>query len=97
MTVIWMPEAIETFAQNISYLKEEWNEDVVANFLDKTDETISYIKANPWLYPLINKKKKIHKCLVVRQVSLYYKISESSIDLITFWNNYQNPKKLKLK
>jgi len=50
MTVIWMPEAIETFAQNISYLKEEWNEDVVANFLDKTDETISYIKANPWLY-----------------------------------------------
>jgi hypothetical protein len=97
MTVFWMPEAIETFAQNLSYLKEEWSEDVVTNFIDKTEETISYIKANPLLYPSINKKKKIHKCIVVRQVSLYYKVHKDRIDLLTFWNNYQNPKKLKLK
>ena len=97
MKVIWMPEAIETYAQKISYLAQEWNEGVVVNFMDKTDEMIAHIKANPLLLQAVNKKKKVHRCIIVPQVSLYYKIRKDQIDLITFWNNYQNPRKLKFK
>jgi hypothetical protein len=97
MNVIWMPEAIETYAHNISYLAEEWNDDVVLDFIGKTDEVIGHIKANPLMFQSVDKRKKVHRCIVVRQVSLYYKISGDQIDLITFWNNYQDPKKLKFK
>jgi plasmid stabilization system protein ParE len=92
--VFWTPEAEDTFNQNILYLQYKWNEAVIENFIAKTEEAIDTIRANPLLFPLINKKKRVHKCLVVRQVSLYYRVVENRIYLITFWNNYQDPDKL---
>jgi hypothetical protein len=94
--VFWTTEAEETFNQNILYLEYEWTEVVIENFINRTEEAISSIRANPLLYPVINKNKNIHKCLVVKQVSLYYRVIASEIYLITFWNNYQNPAKLKI-
>lgn len=94
--VFWTTEAEQTFNQNILYLEYEWTEAVIENFISKTDEAITIIKENPLLFPSVNKRKGIHKCLVVKQVSLYYKVIDSSIYLITFWNNYQDPKKLKI-
>jgi hypothetical protein len=93
--VFWTSEAEATFNQNILYLEYQWTEAVIENFIQKTEEAINTISANPLLYPLVNKKKGIHKCLVVKQVSLYYKVVENRIYLITFWNNFQGPEKLK--
>ncbi len=96
MKVFWTKEAEETFNQNIAYLEEEWNEAVIDNFIDKVEEVIAAISKHPLVFPAISKKKATHKCLIVKQVSLYYKVLEDRIDLLTFWNNYQNPKRLKL-
>jgi len=97
MNVIWTVEAEETFNQNINYLLKEWNGAVVIRFIDDTAKAILSIEKNPALYPFISKKKKIRRCPVVKQVSFVYRADDSNIELITFWNNYQNPKKLKLK
>ncbi len=94
--VYWTTEAEETFNKNITYLEQEWTETVIEGFINKTEEIINTIQANPLLYPVVNKRKGIHKCLIVKQVSLYYRITENRLELLTFWNNYQNPMKLKL-
>ncbi len=96
MKIIWTPDAVETFKQNVSYLTEEWNDVVVETFIAKTEEVIATISTHPLLYPTTLKGTGIHKCLVVKQISLYYRILDDRIDLLLFWNNYQNPKKLKL-
>ena len=96
MRVLWSEEAKATFNQNILYLEKEWNQSVIDNFLDKTDTSISAISKHPLLFPIVGKGNKIHKCLVVTQVSLYYKIVGDEIHLLTFWNNYKDPEKLKL-
>ena len=97
MKIFWTKEAEATFAENISYLEREWNADVIENFILKTENILSSIKKNPFLFPVVSKEKNIHKCIVVKQVSIYYKIKSEQIDLLTFWNNFQNPKKLKFK
>ena len=96
MQVIWTPEAVTTFNQNIAYLQQEWNDKVIERFIDKTDKLITLISEQPLLFPSAHKKKSIRKCLVVKQVSLYYRVQKDTIYLITFWNNYQHPRKLKL-
>lgn len=96
LKVFWTQEAETTFNKNVDYPIEEWDEAVVENFIRKTEDAISVISKHPTLYPVINKKKRIHKCLVVKQISLYYVIHDKRIDLLTFWNNYQRPGKLKL-
>ncbi|HLP52396.1 MAG TPA: hypothetical protein VK154_16020 [Chitinophagales bacterium] len=95
MKVFWTAEAEESFSQNITYLEENWNEEVIGKFIGKTEEAISTITKHPTLYPIINKQKGIHKCLVVKQIALYYRVHNNRIDLLTFWNTFQNPKRLK--
>jgi hypothetical protein len=70
---------------------------VVEDFIEKTETALILIGKNPLLFPAVNNKRVLRKCLVGKLVSLYYKIKKDRIDLISFWNNYQNPKKLKLK
>ena len=95
MKIIWTPEAKETFESNIDYLLSEWGDKVTLDFLNRVDEVILRIKSNPKLFPAINKDDHIHRCVVVKQISLYYRVvSSNQIDLITFWNNYQNPERL---
>lgn len=96
MKIVWTQEAENTFMQNIAFLETEWNERVIANFIDKTEEALHIISLHPHIFPLANKKKGVRKCSVVKQVSLYYKVIGNAIYLVTFWNNYQTPSKLKL-
>jgi len=59
MTVVWTPDAKQSYEQNIAYLADEWDEAVVRNFAEKIEEAISYIEKNPAIYPFYDKRKKI--------------------------------------
>jgi plasmid stabilization system protein ParE len=95
--VNWTEEAKSTFNSNLNYLHAEWNAKVVSDFLDRVDYVVELIQTNPNSFLLVNSEKNVRRCVVTKQISLYFKIvSKDQIDLITFWNTYQNPEKLKL-
>lgn len=97
MKILWTPEARQTFNSNIEYLIAEWGDQVTSDFLDRVDEVIAKIKSNPNLFPVINNVDNVHRCVVVKQITLYYRVvSSEQIYLISFWNNYQNPEFLRL-
>ena len=97
--IVWSVEAEKAFKANIKYLEEDWSENEIANFINKTFDAIDIIKESPLIFKQSLKSKRIRKAIIVKQISLFYKINNSTntIELITFWNNYKNPKKLKLK
>jgi|SRR5688572_1407207 len=93
----WTSESKKTFNQNLEYLSEEWDNQVINNFLDRVEEVLEQIRSNPELYPLHRPSDQIHKCVVHKRIILYYKIvDDKHIDLLTFWNTYQGPDKLKV-
>jgi plasmid stabilization system protein ParE len=94
--IIWLPEAEKTFNANIEYLSEKWTVQVINDFLDRVDEAIVHIVENPYMYASHNNREDIRKCPLTKQTTLYFKIKEQGIDLLTFWNNYQDPDKLDL-
>jgi hypothetical protein len=94
--VFWLPEAILTYNQNILFLRDRWYEAVVDDFKIQVERHLDFIAETPNLFRVHNKEKQIHKCLVVKQITLYYRILDDKIELLTFWNNYQNPKKLRV-
>lgn len=96
-TLRWTSESKRTFNQNLEYLAEGWNNQVINNFLDRVEEVLEKIKSNPELYPLHRPKDKVYKCVVHKRVVLYFRIVDTGhIDLLTFWNTYQNPDKLRV-
>lgn len=93
----WTPESTQTFNQNIEYLSTEWDSKVLTNFLNRVDEVLKLIEENPLLYPVHRVSANVHKCVVHKRLIVYYRIVDHErIDLLTFWNTYQDPSKLKL-
>ena len=96
-TVNWTQESETTFNENIEYLSKSWDLQGINNFLDRVDEVVENIKSNPGLYPVYRKEYRVHKCVVNRHITLYYKIVDAAkIDLITFWNTHKDPENLKV-
>ncbi|MEQ9423684.1 MAG: type II toxin-antitoxin system RelE/ParE family toxin [Cyclobacteriaceae bacterium] len=89
--VVWTAEAEKTLDQNLQYLESNWNLKVINNFLDRVDHTINLISEHPLMYPTYKEFKDIRKAPVTKQIILYYKVSPGSIELLSFWNAFQNP------
>lgn len=95
--ISWTDESFVTFNENIEYLSQEWDLTTINNFLDRVDEVLEAISENPNLYPIHNKDDQVHKCVLNKHITLFYRVAtHSRIDLITFWNTHKNPKNLKL-
>lgn len=93
--VNWSPTARLTYYQILEYLDEKWTMKELEAFINRTEEAINHICDNPLLYPY-SKESDTHKCVLVKQVSLFYRIETETIELLVFWDNRQDPAKLLL-
>jgi plasmid stabilization system protein ParE len=93
----WTPESEKTFSHNIEYLAKEWDNAVLNNFLDRVEEVLEKNKLNPNLFPVYIAYENVHRCVIHERIILFYRIvDDKAVDLLTFWNTYQNPDSLKL-
>ncbi|QZK89509.1 type II toxin-antitoxin system RelE/ParE family toxin [Flavobacterium sp. CHNK8] len=95
MIVIWSPQAKKDYWQNIDYLEAEWSFQDVVNFIDKVDYSIALLLQNNIEFISTN-YKSVNKVVVTKQITLYYRINSDTIDLLRFWNKYQDLENLKL-
>ena len=93
--IIWTPQAENTFKSVLVYLEENWTIREIENFIASTDAIIKHISKHPEIFRRSN-EIGFHEALVTKHNLLIYKVKPESIDLITFWDTRQNPKK-KLK
>lgn len=96
MIVVWTPEAEITFQAQLDYLEEVWPETNLRKFIDRVFEIVDHISEHPEMYPIYRASEGIHSCVVNPYVTLYYKIKEEQIDLLTFWPSRQDPGKFNL-
>ncbi|CAA9194345.1 hypothetical protein FLA105534_00108 [Flavobacterium bizetiae] len=94
--IIWTTIARNDYWKNIEYLESEWTLQDVYNFMDKTDDLIQLLMKQNLIFKPSN-YKDVFQVPVTKQITLYYKVLEDNeIELLRFWNTYQNPEKLKL-
>lgn len=96
MKVSWSVKAIHDFEKNILYLQKEFSQKEIKQFTAKTESIINKISLNPKLFRKTN-YRNIHVVPIISAVTLFYRIvSDDEIELVKFWNNYQNPESLLL-
>lgn len=57
-----------------TYLVYEFGEYVADNFRERITDVFELIAENPHLFPLFNKVKKIRQAVIMKEVSVYYRI-----------------------
>lgn len=90
----WSPTAKITYFQILEYLETNWAKRELKSFIIKrTQKVIECICDRPLLYSY-SREGNIHKCVVAKQVTLFYRIQGAEIQLLVLWDNRQSPQKL---
>ncbi|PKP39926.1 MAG: type II toxin-antitoxin system RelE/ParE family toxin [Bacteroidetes bacterium HGW-Bacteroidetes-13] len=87
--------AIRKLNSLLVYLEEEWSTKAKHEFILKLDKSLKQIQKLPDSFPESEKIRGLRKCVVTKQTTVFYKYSETTIDVITIFDNRQNPKSLK--
>ncbi len=89
MKISWSKIAKIDYWNNIEYLEREWTLNEVYNFMDKVDELIDLLAKSNVSFKSTS-YKNIYQVPVLKQITLYYKYENDQIELLRFWNNYQD-------
>jgi plasmid stabilization system protein ParE len=92
--IIWSPAAEKDAEQILDFISTKWNKRIAAKYLNKLDDHIRLISEDPKLFPIIEDNLGVRKCVVTKQNSLFYRISNESIEIIRLFDTRQNPKSL---
>ena len=95
--ITWSLEALSTYLLAIDYLEKVWTEREVKNFIRLVDDKLQLLITQPRLGRPSMKVKNVHRTVIHKRITLVYrhKPIKKEIELVTFWNNWQNPEKLK--
>lgn len=89
-------ESSEQIDNIFDYLLNNWSEKITSEFIKKINSKVSFIKEFPHLYPFTEFRKNVRRCIVTKQVALYYKITGDEILVISVFDTRQSPEKLRL-
>ena len=87
--------AMKRLENLLVYLEEEWSTKVKHDFVRKLDKSLKQIQKLPDSYPESEKIRGLRKCVLSKQTTVFYRYSKTSIDVVTLFDNRQNPKSLK--
>ena len=80
-SVNWSKNAEKDLISIIEYLLENWGKNSASKFNDKLKKQIQLITTFPKIFPKTSFLSNLRKCVVVKQVSLYYLENEESKEI----------------
>jgi len=61
----------------------------------KIESTIELISQNPTIYPKSD-YKNIYRANILKFNTMYYRVIKNNIEILSFFSNRQNPRRLKI-
>ncbi|HEX5154144.1 MAG TPA: type II toxin-antitoxin system RelE/ParE family toxin [Parafilimonas sp.] len=95
--ISWTPRAWKTFEANIHYLETAWSDIEIKKFVTAVDKKLINLSNHPRIGTARNNKyPNIRFTLIHKRVALIYRVKpiKEEVQLLVFWNTYQNPLKL---
>lgn len=93
LEIKWSKKADSSFDSIIVYLQGEFGEKTTAKFVRKVHEFLDILLEFPEMGTEENKELNIRGFVIVKQITLFYKIRNKRIILMNFYNNRQRPQK----
>ncbi|MDH5603645.1 MAG: type II toxin-antitoxin system RelE/ParE family toxin [Cyclobacteriaceae bacterium] len=80
----------------LKYLELEWSVKVKREFIEKIDKALNQIQELPDSFPKSDEVKNLHKCVVTKQTSMYYRYTSKTITIVAIIDNrYSDNRKKK--
>ena len=95
MEITWTSIAKKSYVKNIEFLLKIWNLKVAQDFILDVEKAMELISLQPEIFEEWEFNKNYRKGFIHKNVSFYYKIKPTELVVYLFWNNLQDPNKIK--
>lgn len=93
----WTDNALDELEKTIAYLEENQTEKELRNLAINLEKTLIIISQNPFIFQESEFKKDVRRAVILSLNTLYYRVLENKVEILSFFSNRQNPKRRKLK
>jgi len=93
--VILSKRASNKLDKLLKYLELEWSVKVQQDFIRKLDKSFDHIQKFPQSCIRTNFIKGLHKLVITKQTSVFYRYNSKTITIVTIFDNRMDPNKLK--
>ena len=91
-SIIWSERAISEFKKILEFYNERnGNTNYSFKILNRTEKLLDTLKHNEFIGRLTKNKKT--RVIVINVYLLFYEVEKEQIEILSFWDNRQNPKK----
>jgi len=93
LEIFWTKQVDYKFDRIIDYLLHEWNQKVTASFVRKVYDTLDTLAEFSEIGTIEHKEKEIRGFTFVKQINVFYKVSDNKLIILNFFDNRQSPAK----
>ena len=93
--VLWTPNALSELEETIEYLQKNFSDKEIAKLARKIESFSEIISQNPYIFPK-SEQTNIHKAIILTFNTVYYRIKDNNVEILSFFSNRQSPVKRKL-
>ena len=86
---------MEELSETVEYLEREFSQKEIDILGDEIERITSIISQNPNIFPHSD-RLKTRKAVILKFNTLYYRIMNDKIEIVSFFSNRQSPDKMKL-
>ena len=95
LRIFWSKRADKKFDNILDYLTTEWGEKVTSAFVKKVYDFLDILIEFPEIGSVENVERGIRGFVIVKQITIFYKVSGNKIILLNFFDNRKGSKKKK--
>ncbi len=91
--IVWTEHALADLGQTFSYLEQNFSEHEIRRLAHKIESILALIATQPTMYPESSPRKGVRRAVILRLNSLYYRVTDRQIEILSFFSNRQDPEK----
>jgi plasmid stabilization system protein ParE len=89
----WSKHADKKYDKILEFLTDKWGESVTKSFVKRTYEFLDLLEEFPEIGSIENPERQIRGFVLIKQLTVFYKIKGDIIVILNFYDNRQRPKR----
>ena len=95
LTVRYSLRARQEEIELLQYIVQEFGEKKAKEVYDRIETLFDQISKTPEMYRASSKRKNLRKCFLSKQTSIYYRVHDEHLEVVSFRGNKKDPGKFK--
>jgi len=91
LQIFYTPRSKETLVSVYNFISNKFGVSSADKFISKAEKTIALIAEQPLMFKAASIDKNVRIGLITKECSLFYMVTDTSVHLLFFWDNRQEP------